>query len=102
MLEAVFALQKSWTEVIDTAEDLLLSVIRSIQDVEKFQRLTLAAQRLYPSAGCFKLGLTEDGRLLQVRFSEAKRLLKTRLGLETQEQDDFTYVATNNRRRYRH
>lgn len=90
MLEVVFALQKDWTEVIDIAESLLISLIRSIQGLEKYQRLTLTAQRLYPSAGSFKLGLTDNGKLLRVRFSEAKTILKNDLGLITQNHDDFT------------
>lgn len=90
MLEVVFALQRDWTEVIDIAQSLLVSVIRSIQGLEKYQRLTLTAQRLYPSAGNFKLGLTENGKLLRVRFSEAKAILKNELGLITQDHDDLT------------
>lgn len=90
MLEVVFALQKDWTEVIDIAESLLISLIGSIQGLEKYQRLTLTAQRLYPSAGSFKLGLTDNGKLLRVRFSEAKTILKNDLGLIIQNHDDFT------------
>lgn len=90
MLEVVFALQRDWTEVIDIAEGLLISVIRSIQGLEKYQRLTLTAQRLYPSARSFKLGPTENGGLLRVRFSEAKAILKNDLGLITQYHEDFT------------
>lgn len=90
MLEVVFALQRDWTEVIDVAEDLLISVIRSIEGLEKYRRLTLTAQRLYPSAGNFKLGLTENCKLLRVRFSEAKTILKNDLGSITQDHDDFT------------
>lgn len=64
MLKVVFALQKDWTKVIDIAESLLISVIQSIQGLEKYQRLTLTAQQLYPLAGSFKLRLTEYIRLI--------------------------------------
>jgi aspartyl-tRNA synthetase len=93
MLELVFALQHDWTEVIDLADSLLVFLITSLQDRDKYSAHIQAARRLYPSAGSFKLGLDENGRLLRIKFSEAKAILRDSLGWQCNDQDDLTYVS---------
>lgn len=90
MLELVFALQHSWTEIIDLADGLLVHLVRSLQEHEKYKTLTQQAQQCHPLAGDFKLGLDDHGKLKRVRFSEAKAILRNALGLEADDNVDFT------------
>ncbi|PVI02292.1 class II aaRS and biotin synthetase [Periconia macrospinosa] len=90
MLELVFNLQNDWTEILELADSLLVSLIRSLQEREKYNALTQFAKRLYPSAGTFKLGLNENGKLIRVKFSEAKAILRESLGCQSNDQDDLT------------
>lgn len=88
----VFNLKNDWTEILDLADNLLVSIIQSLQQQEKYTTLTNTAHRLYPGAGTFKLGLDENGKLFRVTFKEAKAILRDSLGLKTDVKDDFTYV----------
>jgi aspartyl-tRNA synthetase len=90
MLELVFNLQHDWTEILELADSLLVFLIRSLQEREKYNVLTQTAQRLYPLAGSFKLGLDDNSKLIRVKFSEAKAILRDSLGLQSNDQDDLT------------
>ncbi|PSR84454.1 hypothetical protein BD289DRAFT_368613 [Coniella lustricola] len=90
MLEMVFNLKNDWTEILDLADNLLVSIIQSLQQLEKYITLTNTAHRLYPGAGTFQLGLDQNGKLFRVTFKEAKAILRNSLGLKSNDQDDFT------------
>ncbi|KAL7783567.1 hypothetical protein V8C37DRAFT_42929 [Trichoderma ceciliae] len=90
MLELVFALKNDWTEILELADGLLVFLVRSLQEHDKYAKLTTAAQRLYPSAGSFKLGLDKNGKLPRVRFDEAKAILRDQLGKVADVQEDLT------------
>jgi aspartyl-tRNA synthetase len=92
MLELVFALKNDWTEILELADGLLVFLIRSLQEHDKYAKLTTAAQRLYPAAGSFKLGLDKNGKLPRVRFDEAKAIIRDHLGKIAHVQEDLTYV----------
>ncbi|KAH6603404.1 hypothetical protein Trco_008179 [Trichoderma cornu-damae] len=92
MLELVFALENDWTEILELADSLLVFLVRSLQEHDEYTKLTAAAQRLYPAAGSFKLGLDKDGKLPRIRFDEAKAILRDRLGKEARVEEDLTYV----------
>lgn len=96
MLELVFALKNDWTEILELADSLLVFLLRSLQEDDKYAKLTAAAQRLYPAAGSFKLGLDKNGKLPRVRFDEAKAILRNHSRVANAE-EDLTYVliATN-------
>ena len=64
MSELVFRRKNDWDELLDFADNLLVCLIRSLQDSEKYAAHLRATKRLYPSALDFKLGLNEDGKLL--------------------------------------
>jgi hypothetical protein len=90
MLELVFNLRNDWTEILELADSLLVSLIRSLQECEKYNALTQVAKRLYPLAGTFKLGVNESGKLIRVTFSEAKAILRDSIGCQSNDQDDLT------------
>lgn len=92
MLELVFALKNDWTEILELADSLLVFLLRSLQVHDKYAKLTTAAQRLYPAAGSFKLGLDKNGKLPRVRFDEAKAILRNQLGRKAHVEEDLTYV----------
>jgi len=90
MLELVFNLQNDWTEILELADNLLVSLVRSLQEREKYNALTQVAKRLYPLAGTFKLGLNKSGKLIRVTFSDAKAILRDSLGYQSNDQVDLT------------
>jgi len=90
MLELVFNLQNDWIEILEVADSLLVFLIRSLQEREKYNALTQLARELYPLAGTFKLGLNRNGKLLRIKFSEAKAILKDFLGWQSDAQEDLT------------
>ncbi|PTB62253.1 class II aaRS and biotin synthetase [Trichoderma citrinoviride] len=90
MLELVFALNNDWTEILELADSLLVFLLRSLQEDDKSARHTAAAQRLYPAAGSFKLGLDKNGKLPRVRFDEAKAILRDHLGKAAHVEEDLT------------
>lgn len=92
MLELVFALKNDWTEILELADSLLVFLLRSLQEDDKYAKLTTAAQRLYPAAGSFKLGLNKNGKLQRVRFDEAKAILRDYLDRVVNVEEDLTYV----------
>ncbi|KAL7894103.1 hypothetical protein HDV63DRAFT_389613 [Trichoderma sp. SZMC 28014] len=90
MLELVFALKNDWTEILELADSLLVFLLRSLQEDDKYAKLTTATQRLYPAAGSFKLGLDKNGKLPRVRFDEAKAILRDQLGKVAHIEEDLT------------
>ncbi|TFB06756.1 Aspartate-tRNA ligase [Trichoderma ghanense] len=90
MLELVFALKDDWTEILELADSLLVFLLRSLQEDDKNAKHTAAAQRLYPAAGSFKLGLDKNGKLPRVRFDEAKAILCDQLGKVAHVGEDLT------------
>ncbi|KAH6962028.1 hypothetical protein BKA56DRAFT_499023, partial [Ilyonectria sp. MPI-CAGE-AT-0026] len=90
-LEVAFALEHSWLEVIEQAESLFVHVIDGLQKREKYRHQLALVRRLFPSAGRFKLAVDEHGKLPRVTFSEAKRIVREELGLETNTQDDLSW-----------
>lgn len=92
MLELVFALKNDWAEILELADSLLVFLIKSLQEHDRYAKLTTAALRLYPTAGSFKLGLDKNGKLPRIRFDEAKAILRDKLGKLVHIEDDLTYV----------
>ncbi|KAK4189003.1 hypothetical protein QBC35DRAFT_494952 [Podospora australis] len=91
MLELVFHIRNDWNELLDFADILLVHLVRSLQEREKYTRLTRTAKRLYPRADTFKLGLDSNHKLLRVKFNEAKAILRDSLGLQnTNDQEDLS------------
>ncbi|EHK48429.1 hypothetical protein TRIATDRAFT_236434 [Trichoderma atroviride IMI 206040] len=90
MLELVFALKNNWTEILELADSLLVFLLQSLQQDDRYTKLTTAAQRLYPAAGSFKLGLDKNGKLPRVRFDEAKAILRDHLGKVAHVEEDLT------------
>ncbi|UKZ52508.1 hypothetical protein TrVGV298_006285 [Trichoderma virens] len=90
MLELVFALKNDWSEILELADSLLVFIIKSLQEHDRYAKLTAAALRLHPTAGSFKLGLDKNGKLPRIRFDEAKAILRDQLGKLVHTEDDLT------------
>lgn len=90
MLEAVFNLKNDWLEVLSFAEGLLIFLVQSLQEREKYVSLVHTAQSLYPMAGTLKLGLDAEGKLLRLTFLECKRILREALEMQSDDKDDLT------------
>lgn len=89
-LEAMMAFEHDWQEILYSAESLIVFIIRSLQQKDRYRMLINLAKRLYSSAGDVKLGLDEDGHFPRLKFVEAKGLLRNLLGFDTDDRDDFT------------
>jgi hypothetical protein len=88
-MEVFLALNNGWEELIQEAEKMILHLVKSLQEGENYQMLTMQASRLYPLAGSFKLGLNEHGGLPRVTFKGARKILRS-LGSTSLETDDFS------------
>lgn len=89
MLELVFSLCQGWGEILDLMDELLVFLIRSVQERSKYTNIVQTAQRLHSSACIFRLGLV-NGKLIRITFRDAKLILRTSLGMQSNFNDDFT------------
>jgi aspartyl/asparaginyl-tRNA synthetase len=89
MIEVLFAIKYGWLEILEAAEKMIIYLVKSLQEHEKYQSLVAQAHRLYPLAGAFKLGLDEQGRLPRITFKQAKKILHN-LGSTTPNTEDLT------------
>ncbi|KAK7937657.1 aspartyl-tRNA synthetase [Apiospora aurea] len=90
-LEISMVYETDWHEAAHEGEDMFIAVVRGLQASEKYSELIQMAKKLYFSAGDFKLGLDERGRLPRVNFVEAKQLLREHEGMQTDEDGDLTH-----------
>ncbi|OAA67753.1 Aminoacyl-tRNA synthetase, class II (D/K/N) [Akanthomyces lecanii RCEF 1005] len=74
MSELVFRRKNDRDELLDFADNLLVCLIRSLQDN-------------------LKLGLNGYGKLRRLIFREAKAILRDKIGLQSHELDDLTHVS---------
>lgn len=86
------ALKDTWEEVTDSAEGAFIHIIRGLQQMGNYTELIAIAAKMYSSAGTFKLGLDNRGKMVRLKFIEAKQLLRS-AGHETDDEVDFTYVS---------
>jgi hypothetical protein len=86
----MWAFKKDWTEIMEFSEKFIISMTHALQKRERYSALTKAAKRIYPRAGDFKLGLDENGHMVRLKFSEAKRILREVLGHQTDDLVDVT------------
>ena len=83
-LDFEMEIEKSWEEVIDLAENLLVFIFRGLRERCRYQMGVV--QREYPDAGNFKI---PEGRAPRLRFSEGIQMLKD-AGIEAPADDDIS------------
>jgi aspartyl-tRNA synthetase len=86
----MWAIKRDWTEIMEFSEKFIISMTHALQNCERYSTLTKAARRIYPRAGDFKLGLDDKGRMVRLKFSEAKQILRDVLGRQTDDLVDIT------------
>lgn len=86
----MWAIKRDWTEIMEFSEKFIISMTHELQKCERYSTLTKAVRRIYPQAGDFKLGLDENGRMVRLKFGEAKRILRDVLGRQTDDLVDIT------------
>ncbi|KAK8022450.1 hypothetical protein PG993_013217 [Apiospora rasikravindrae] len=97
-LEMTMVYENDWHEGMDEGEDMFIAVIRGLQASERYRDWIQMAKKLYSSAGDFKLGLDERGRLPRVNFVEAKQLLREHEGTQTTDDNgDLTKKPSSER-----
>jgi len=85
--EMVF--QNHYHEVLDFAEDLLIYIIRGLQ--QHCEAEVAIVHAFYPKAGDFRIA--EDGKALRLTYLEGVKILKE-AGVDTTEQDNFVTDLT--------
>ncbi|KAK0621751.1 aspartate-tRNA ligase [Bombardia bombarda] len=90
VLDIGMAFRDDYREVMGLIEEMLVFVFRGLQERRQYRQLIEVARGLYPSAGRFRVGLDEQGRVPRVSFLEAKRILREELGVETDDGKNFT------------
>lgn len=84
------AFQNDYHEVVDLIESMLVFVFRNLQERKQYKQLIELVKKCYPSARPFQMGLGEHGNVPRITFSEAKRILREELGLESDDEKNFT------------
>lgn len=84
------AFHEDYDEVVKMIESMLVFVFRGLQERKQYRNLTEIVKRLYPSAGQFRIGLDERGRVPHITFMEAKRILREELGFDADDDKNFT------------
>ena len=82
-LDFEMRIYKSWTEVVDVAEDLMLFIFRGLQ--ERCERERRVVQHDYPEAGNFQL---PEGKAPRLRFAEGIKMLNE-AGIEVSAEEDI-------------
>ncbi|KAL2016554.1 hypothetical protein VTK56DRAFT_3411 [Thermocarpiscus australiensis] len=90
VLDIGMAFQDDYHEVVELIESMLVFVFRGLQERKQYRQLIEVVQRHYPSVRPFRIGLDEHGKVPRVTFLEAKRILREELGLNTDDDKNFT------------
>ncbi|KAL8801185.1 MAG: hypothetical protein Q9182_004634 [Xanthomendoza sp. 2 TL-2023] len=89
-LDFEMVIQSHYHEVLSFGEQLMLYIIRNLQERAEFKRLTKVVDQIFPGAGDFKLPSNDGGsEALRLTFAEAVRLLNEH-GIEAGEYEDLS------------
>jgi aspartyl-tRNA synthetase len=86
--------QEDYHEVVDMMESMLLFVFKGLQERKQYRNLIETVKKYYPAAREFRVGLDEHGKVPRISFMQAKHLLREELGLNADDNQDLTCVAT--------
>ncbi|KAI1325944.1 aspartate-tRNA ligase [Xylariaceae sp. FL0255] len=90
VLDIGMTFEEEYHEVTKMVEDMLVFVLRGLQERKQFRNLTEIVKKLYPSAREFRIGLNEKGEVPRITFMEAKRVLREELGFDAPDNKNFT------------
>ncbi|TWU71402.1 hypothetical protein ED733_002925 [Metarhizium rileyi] len=90
VLDVAMAFQDDYHEVMELMEAMLVFVFQGLQQRQKYKKLVEVVQELYPSSRPFRVGLDEHGKVPRIPFLEAKRILREELGLDSDDDKNFT------------
>ncbi|OAR02269.1 hypothetical protein LLEC1_03273 [Akanthomyces lecanii] len=90
VLDIAMIFRDDYHEVVDLVESMLVFVLNELQRRSQYKQLIEAVQKLYPRAEPFRVGLDEHGKVPRITFSEAKRILREELDLESDDSKNFT------------
>ena len=82
------AIENSWEEVLDVAEDVLIYIFKGLREREDSKYWMDVIQKTYPDAGNFKI---PEGRAPRLKFSEGIKMLKE-AGFDAPEDEDIRYA----------
>lgn len=84
-LDFEMEIHNTWEEIIDFAEDLLISIFKGLRDRCKYWMEVI--QREYPDAGNFQI---PEGRAPRLRFADGIKMLNE-AGIEASADEDIRY-----------
>ncbi|KAL8734731.1 MAG: hypothetical protein Q9181_003095 [Wetmoreana brouardii] len=86
-LDFEMVIKNDYHEVLSFGEQLMLYIIRNLQERAEFKRLTRVVEQVFPGAGDFKLPTGDEA--LRLRFADAVKLLNEN-NIEAGEFDDLS------------
>lgn len=90
VLDIAMAFDDDYRQVVDLIEDMLVFVLRGLQERPQYSKLVKAVHQLYPDARPMRIGLDQHGRIPRATFLEAKGILREDLGTPSDNSKDFT------------
>ncbi|KAL8700861.1 MAG: hypothetical protein Q9224_000767 [Gallowayella concinna] len=89
-LDFEMVIKNDYHEVLSFGEQLMLYIIRNLQERSEFKRLTKVVDQVFPGAGDFRLPSTDQANeALRLTFAEAVKLLNDN-GAKAGEYDDLS------------
>ncbi|KAK5653279.1 hypothetical protein OQA88_9178 [Cercophora sp. LCS_1] len=89
-LDMVMAFDNDYHEIVGLVELMVLFVFTELEEREPYRQLVEVVRRHYPSAKPFQLGIDEDCKVRRTTFLGAKRILREKVGGETDDDKNFT------------
>lgn len=86
-LDFEMEIHNTWEEIIDFAEDLLISIFQGLRERCKYWMEVI--QREYPDAGNFQI---PEGRAPRIRFADGIKMLNE-AGIEASADEDIRYIS---------
>ncbi|CAG7962066.1 unnamed protein product [Penicillium salamii] len=90
VLDIAMTFYEDYHEVVDLLESMLLFVFRELQGCKQYKQHIDAVQRLYPCGRPLRVGFDEHGKVPRITFTEAKRILREDMNLESDDSKNFT------------
>ncbi|MCJ1461984.1 hypothetical protein MMC07_000584 [Pseudocyphellaria aurata] len=86
-LDFEMVIKHHYHEVLTFGEQLMIFIIRALQEREEYKRLTRVVEQVFPGAGNFKL--PPGDKAVRITFAEGTKLLNE-AGIEAGEYDDLS------------
>jgi aspartyl-tRNA synthetase len=95
VLDMAMVFQDNEDELVDMVESMLVFVCRGLQQREQFRPLIEVVQKTHPSAKPLQLVSARRGKAMRMPITEARRILREKLGVTWQDGRILTYAVSS-------